>query len=190
MDPVTTAALISGGSQLLSSFLGSKSSESGINATNAANAQIARENRDWQERMDNSKYQRGVEDARKAGFNPLVAFPGSASTPMPSTPTMQNPKQSRGELALSTAKATSDLLLQRELIKTEQTKQEANLADAMARRGVISIPGVGTVPIDRAVDAFQALETINQQKSKQHQDKTPKINLASVVKSGPAGLFN
>ena len=40
------------------------------------NAQQAQVNRDWQERMSNTSYQRAVEDLKKAGINPILAFQG------------------------------------------------------------------------------------------------------------------
>lgn len=49
---------------------------------NRVNILLNRENRDWQERMSNSAYQRGMDDMRKAGLNPMLAYAqGGASTP-------------------------------------------------------------------------------------------------------------
>ena len=52
---------------------------------NAEQAQIQRE---WQEQMSNTAYQRAVEDMQNAGINPALAFAGNAnpaSTPGGST---------------------------------------------------------------------------------------------------------
>lgn len=147
---LAAATLGAGALSAAGSMVGSAQAARAQADANEANLTIARENREWQERMDNTKYQRGVSDARAAGFNPLVAFPGSHGTPIPSTPVMHSTAPNRGELYLSTAKVLSDLMLTKEMAKTEQTKQELNRAQTSSQRGEIVVPGVGRIPIDRA----------------------------------------
>lgn len=79
-------SLIPAGASLLGGLMG----HSAQSKANKANIALARENRNWEERMSNTAWQRGAEDMKKAGFNPMLAFSqGGASTPQHSAPTVQ-----------------------------------------------------------------------------------------------------
>lgn len=165
MDPMTIAALVGGAATIGSTFLGSRSSEKGAAAANAANLASVQQQIAFQREAMQNRHQWEVSDLRAAGLNPILSAGGQPPVPSGASTTFQNEKAGRGELAVAMASAMTqlqnaraDIRLKSEMAKTEISKQELQNAQASAARGVISIPGVGTVPIDRAADAIQALK--------------------------------
>jgi uncharacterized protein YdcH (DUF465 family) len=96
--------------------------------TNAANKQIAKDNRDFQERMSNTAHQREMQDLLKAGINPIYGISkgsGGASTPTPNTPTMQNPLAGFANSAFQAASITSEIA---------KIKADKNLSESLANK--------------------------------------------------------
>lgn len=86
--------LIPAAASLIGGLLTNDKNEDIASANNAYNAEQAGLNRDFQERMSNTAYQRATKDMQQAGLNPMLAYSqGGASSPAGTAATAAaNPK--------------------------------------------------------------------------------------------------
>lgn len=101
-----------------------------MNEQNAFNEQQAQVTREWNEQMDNTKYQRQVTDMQNAGVNPALAMSGGVTTQATSNATASSGSGLSGGLDLSSvmqmAVQMQQLKLQKKLIDSEANKNNAD----------------------------------------------------------------
>lgn len=108
----------------------------GQHETNAANAEQAELNRQFQANQSATSYQRAVQDMQKAGLNPMLAYSqGGASTPGGSTATMGNVVSagvSTAQQALGTIQGVAQI--KQTEAATKLTNNQAESAEIDAKR--------------------------------------------------------
>jgi predicted nuclease of restriction endonuclease-like (RecB) superfamily len=104
------------------------------------NADQARINRSFQERMANTQMQRAVQDLEEAGLNPLLALPGGASAPGGSAASSGAPGAGQAQALKATvdnellAGITGAFQTQEMQLKKKKQKEEVNYIKAQTEK--------------------------------------------------------
>lgn len=138
----------------------------GADNQNEANAEQAELNRQFQERMSNTQYQRAVKDMRAAGLNPALAYQqGGASSPTGSSaPPMQNTFQG-ASTALSTLLQLRQMEAQTENIDMDTHKKQTE-AQALQYITGNEVPNI-IARTELAIAQKDALDIENRQRAQQ-----------------------
>lgn len=102
---------------------------------NKMNAQHAKNQMNFQEKMSNTSYQRAMEDMKKAGLNPMLAFSqGGASTPAGASATASPATKTKlAELGASAAMGGIPSMAN---MRTQQALAENTIQDSVQNRQI------------------------------------------------------
>jgi len=123
---------------LAGDLIGGALGSSAQKKANKANIQLQREQQSWEEKMSNTSWQRGMEDMRAAGMNPMLAFSqGGASTPNVSAATVQPEDAMSRSVSSAANKAMQIAQIQ---LTQQQARKASAEADYTAAHSAANIP--------------------------------------------------
>ena len=139
------SAAIGVGGQLIGGYLGQKAERESMREANRFSAREATKNRQFQERMASTQYQRAMSDMEQAGLNPIVAMGGGASpSAAPSGSAPSGTKGNQGQIiqnavnnAVNSALNSKQIKNQEKLIDAQVANQHASAQKTMSEKQTI-----------------------------------------------------
>lgn len=134
----------------------------GARSQNRANRIEAEKQRDFQERMSSTSYQRGMEDMQLAGLNPILAYQqGGASAPPGAKAQMENEIGAAANAALEARRTIAEIQNMRS--QNKKLEAEADLARASVPKAQ-TMSELWQVPLDAVEEAKRVLGLSNSAK--------------------------
>lgn len=132
---------------IIPAAIGAVSSFFGGERANAANRKEARKNREFQERMSSTSWQRGIADMRAAGINPAVAYSkGGASSPGGSMATQSDTVTPAVNSAMAARRLQSELQAIENSARASYYAGEKSSAEAQYQHRLNQILGTSRNP--------------------------------------------
>lgn len=160
------------GSTALSSLGGAysaKKSAESIKATNAMQMQLAKDQMDFQERMSNTAYRRAMNDMRRAGLNPMLAYQqGGATTPGGAMAKLMDPGSTGMTVGASTANALSTAMQTASNIGLQAEQKDLI-------KGQTSLTNSQIDKIDQEITESISKVALNDEQSKYFKAQIPKF---------------